>query len=164
MAIAAPSEIDHDNKKCVVKGSKNFDQNKVQECCLSNGGGSDTGKGPKQLTCTLYKTNEGKFRQCVEKLNTADSITCKPNTITEPKPKPFDGNSKCTASVFRTGFAKLNECCLQNTGGSDFDGKKRVLKCTLPIAKEGLFRKCCKDTGMATSVDYPLLPPPLYAD
>lgn len=154
LAVAAPPEIDRDNKKCVVKGSKMFDQNKVKECCLSNGGGSDTGKGLQQLTCTLHKTKEQMFRQCVKKLmNAGGPVVCKPNVIVKPPPKPFDGNSKCRASVFKTGFAKLNKCCLENTGGSDFDAKARVLKCTLPISKEGLFRKCCKDTGMATSVD-----------
>ncbi|KAF9960535.1 hypothetical protein BGZ70_008573 [Mortierella alpina] len=154
LAIAAASEIDHDNKKCVVKGSKNFDQNKVQECCLSNGGGSDTGKGPKQLICTIANANEKKFSDCVKNLkDAAGPVSCKPNVIVEPTPPPFDGNSKCRASVFRTGFAKLNECCLKNMGGSDFDDKKRVLNCRLPIGKEGYFRKCCKDTGMATSVD-----------
>ncbi|KAF9568876.1 hypothetical protein EC968_002810 [Mortierella alpina] len=155
LAVAAPSEVDRDNKQCVVKSrSKYFSQNKVQNCCLSNGGGSDTGKGPKQLTCTVSNSREQKFLECIEGLGREGGpVYCKPNVIVKPTPRPFDGNSKCRASVFRTGFAKLNECCLQNMGGSKFNDKERYLACTLPISKEGNFRKCCKDTGMATSVD-----------
>ncbi|KAG0036528.1 hypothetical protein BGZ82_004094 [Podila clonocystis] len=65
----------------------------------------------------------------------------------------FDGNSKCSISGFRPSFSKINECCLKNMGGSDFDKKKRSLKCRLPIGREGLMRKCVKDLGFATVVN-----------
>ncbi|KAG0230220.1 hypothetical protein BGW42_001087 [Actinomortierella wolfii] len=63
----------------------------------------------------------------------------------------FDGNSKCEVQGFKIGPTKIVNCCLKNMGGSDIQGK--VIKCTLPIGKEGWFRKCVKDTGYATVVD-----------
>ncbi|KAG0248697.1 hypothetical protein BG011_009996 [Mortierella polycephala] len=65
--------------------------------------------------------------------------------------RQFDGNSKCQVQGFKISFTKVNECCLRNMGGSDF--KDRTLFCTLPIGKEGYFRKCVKDLGYATVVD-----------
>ncbi|KAF9271609.1 hypothetical protein BGZ74_005870, partial [Mortierella antarctica] len=65
----------------------------------------------------------------------------------------FDGNSKCSISGFRPSFSKINECCLKNTGGSDFDKKKSTLKCRLSIGHEGPMRKCVKDVGFATVVN-----------
>ncbi|KAG0352305.1 hypothetical protein BG005_008253 [Podila minutissima] len=64
----------------------------------------------------------------------------------------FDGNSKYSISGFRPSFSKINECCLKNTGGSDFD-KKNTLKCRLPIGREGPMRKCVKDLGFASVVN-----------
>ncbi|KAK3806542.1 MAG: hypothetical protein JOS17DRAFT_822869 [Linnemannia elongata] len=52
----------------------------------------------------------------------------------------FDGNSKCEISAFRPSWTKLNECCLKNMGGSDFDKQKNHLNCRLPIGKEGPMR------------------------
>ncbi|KAJ2963239.1 hypothetical protein NQZ79_g1736 [Umbelopsis isabellina] len=63
----------------------------------------------------------------------------------------FDGNSKCDVKGFKISFSKVNECCLKKTGGSYFHDD--TLTCTLPIKKEGPFRKCVKDLGFATSVD-----------
>ncbi|KAF9337479.1 hypothetical protein BG006_004506 [Podila minutissima] len=74
----------------------------------------------------------------------------KPSSFEAARSK-FDGNSKCSISVFRPLFSKINECCLKNTGGFDFD-KKSTLKCRLPIGREGSMRKCVKDLGFATVV------------
>ncbi|KAF9367743.1 hypothetical protein CPB97_005366, partial [Podila verticillata] len=65
----------------------------------------------------------------------------------------FDGNSKCSISGFKPSFSKINECCLKNMGGSDFDKKKNALKCRLPIGREGPMRKCIKGLGYATVVN-----------
>ncbi|KAG0096250.1 hypothetical protein BGZ93_004834 [Podila epicladia] len=65
----------------------------------------------------------------------------------------FDGNSKCSISGFRPSFSKINDCCLKNMGGSDVDKKKSILKCRLPIGREGPMRKCVKDLGFATVVN-----------
>ncbi|KAF9402813.1 hypothetical protein BGZ94_004804 [Podila epigama] len=65
----------------------------------------------------------------------------------------FDGNSKCQIAGFKISFSKVTECCLKNMGGSEFDGKKRVVNCVLPIGREGRMRKCVKDLGYATAVD-----------
>ncbi|KAG0366390.1 MAG: hypothetical protein J3R72DRAFT_445127 [Linnemannia gamsii] len=64
----------------------------------------------------------------------------------------FDGNSKCSISGFKPSFSKIEDCCLKNMGGSDFNKKKRSLKCKLPIGREGRMRKCVKDLGYATVV------------
>ncbi|CAM0141663.1 unnamed protein product [Umbelopsis sp. WA50703] len=63
----------------------------------------------------------------------------------------FDGNAKCDVQGFKISFSKVTECCLKNVGGSYFHDN--TLTCTLPISKEGPFRKCVKDLGFATSVD-----------
>ncbi|KAI9283745.1 hypothetical protein BC943DRAFT_99359 [Umbelopsis sp. AD052] len=63
----------------------------------------------------------------------------------------YDGNSKCEVQGFKISFSKVSDCCLKNTGGSNFENS--TLYCTLPIKKEGRFRKCVKDLGFATSVD-----------
>ncbi|KAG0352304.1 hypothetical protein BG005_008252 [Podila minutissima] len=74
--------------------------------------------------------------------------------IAAPAPDAdFDGNSKCTISAFKPSWSKLNECCLQNMGGSDFDKEKRRINCRLPIGNEGSMRKCVKDLGFASVVD-----------
>ncbi|KAG0022065.1 hypothetical protein BGZ81_008689 [Podila clonocystis] len=65
----------------------------------------------------------------------------------------FDGNSKCEISAFRPSWTKINECCLKNMGGSDFDKEKNHLNCRLPIGNEGLMRKCVKDLGFASVVE-----------
>ncbi|KAF9210886.1 hypothetical protein BGZ59_008801 [Podila verticillata] len=65
----------------------------------------------------------------------------------------LSGDSKCSISGFKPSFSKINECCLKNMGGSDFDKKKNVLKCRLPIGREGPMRKCVKDLGFATVVN-----------
>ncbi|KAG0084004.1 hypothetical protein BGZ92_010288 [Podila epicladia] len=65
----------------------------------------------------------------------------------------FDGNSKCTISAFKPSWSKLNECCLKNMGGSDFEKEKKRLNCRLPIGNEGPMRKCVKDLGYASVVD-----------
>ncbi|KAG0036527.1 hypothetical protein BGZ82_004093 [Podila clonocystis] len=67
--------------------------------------------------------------------------------------KAFDGNSKCVISAFKPSWSKINECCLKNMGGSEFDKKKNHLKCKLPISREGPMRKCVKDLGYASVVD-----------
>jgi hypothetical protein len=63
----------------------------------------------------------------------------------------FDGNSICEVQGFKISFSKVSECCLKNTGGSNFENN--TLYCTLPVSKEGPFRKCVKDLGYATSVE-----------
>lgn len=75
-----------------------------------------------------------------------------------PAPVPvadaaLSGDSKCSISGFKPSFSKINECCLKNMGGSDIDDKKHVLKCRLPIGREGPMRKCVKDLGFATVVN-----------
>ena len=62
-----------------------------------------------------------------------------------------DGNSICEVQGFKVSFSKISECCLNNTGGSNFENN--TLYCTLPISKEGSFRKCVKSLGYATSVE-----------
>jgi hypothetical protein len=66
-------------------------------------------------------------------------------------PRPFDGNAKCEVQGFKINYSKVTDCCLKNVGGSNF--KDSTVYCTLPIGKEGYFRKCVKDLGYATSVD-----------
>ncbi|KAF9368191.1 hypothetical protein CPB97_004875 [Podila verticillata] len=75
-----------------------------------------------------------------------------------PVPAPvadaaLSGDSKCSISGFKSSLSKINECCLKNMGGSDFDKKKNALKCRLPIGREGPMRKCVKDLGFATVVN-----------
>ncbi|KAI1297791.1 hypothetical protein EDD11_006924 [Mortierella claussenii] len=65
----------------------------------------------------------------------------------------YDGNSKCQVSGFKPSFSKIEKCCLDLMGGSNFDKDHRRLGCTLPIKNEGPFRKCVKDLGYATVVD-----------
>ncbi|KAG0366391.1 hypothetical protein BGX24_003714, partial [Mortierella sp. AD032] len=72
-------------------------------------------------------------------------------TLAAPKhAKAFDGNSKCVISAFKPSWTKINECCLKNMGGSDFDKEKNSLNCRLPIRREGPMRKCVKDLGYAS--------------
>lgn len=65
--------------------------------------------------------------------------------------KGFDGNAKCDVMGFKISFSQVTDCCLKKMGGSYFHDD--TLTCTLPIKKEGPFRKCVKDLGFATSVD-----------
>ncbi|KAF9313584.1 hypothetical protein BGZ91_006256 [Linnemannia elongata] len=65
----------------------------------------------------------------------------------------FDGNAKCEISAFRPSWSKINDCCLNNMGGSDFDQEKNHLNCRLPINNEGFLRKCVKDLGFAAAVE-----------
>ncbi|KAK9766850.1 hypothetical protein K7432_003746 [Basidiobolus ranarum] len=62
-----------------------------------------------------------------------------------------DVNSVCSVYGFKVSFSKIKECCLQNMGGSNFQGNHLI--CTLPTVNEGLFRRCVKKLGYATSVD-----------
>ncbi|KAI8577140.1 hypothetical protein K450DRAFT_253801 [Umbelopsis ramanniana AG] len=50
----------------------------------------------------------------------------------------YDGNSICEVQGFKISFSKVSDCCLKNTGGSNF--KNNTLYCTLPVSKEGSFR------------------------
>ncbi|KAG2171647.1 hypothetical protein INT43_008373 [Umbelopsis isabellina] len=65
--------------------------------------------------------------------------------------KGWDGNAKCDVKGFKISFQKVTDCCLKKNGGSWFHDD--TLTCTLPIRKEGPFRKCVKDLGFATAVD-----------
>ncbi|KAF9291716.1 hypothetical protein BGZ88_006770 [Linnemannia elongata] len=69
----------------------------------------------------------------------------------------FDGNSKCVISAFKPSWSKINDCCLKNMGGSDFDKKKNHLNCRLPIGREGYMRKCVKDLHYASVVEWSIL-------
>ncbi|KAF9210885.1 hypothetical protein CPC16_011458 [Podila verticillata] len=80
------------------------------------------------------------------------SLAVLASTLAAPSLK-FDGNSKCVISGFRPAWSKINECCLQNMGGSEFDPIKNNLRCTLPIGREGPMRRCVRSLGFATVVD-----------
>ncbi|KAG0352306.1 hypothetical protein BG005_008254 [Podila minutissima] len=41
--------------------------------------------------------------------------------VSEVTRSKFDGNSKYSISGFRPSFSKIDECCLRNAGGYDFD-------------------------------------------
>ncbi|KAF9372642.1 hypothetical protein CPB97_001106 [Podila verticillata] len=80
------------------------------------------------------------------------SLALLASVLAAPSAK-FDGNSKCVISGFRPVWSKINECCLKNMGGSEFDKKDNSLKCTLPIGREGFMRRCVMDLHYATVVD-----------
>lgn len=63
----------------------------------------------------------------------------------------WNGNAKCDVKGYRINFGRVKDCCLRTNGGSWFHHD--TLTCTLPIKKEGPFRKCVKNLGYATSVD-----------
>ncbi|KAG0260961.1 hypothetical protein BGZ95_004323 [Linnemannia exigua] len=64
-----------------------------------------------------------------------------------------DGNAKCEVSAFRPDWSKITKCCLDNTGGSNFDRDDNELQCTLPLGKLPMFVKCVKGLGYASTID-----------
>ncbi|KAF9300388.1 hypothetical protein BGZ74_007932 [Mortierella antarctica] len=47
--------------------------------------------------------------------------------VSEATRSKFDGNSKYSISGFRPSFSKIDECCLRNAGGYDFDMEESTL-------------------------------------
>ncbi|CAO3615788.1 unnamed protein product [Cunninghamella echinulata] len=63
-----------------------------------------------------------------------------------------DDLATCNVTGFKISYAKINECCLSNMGGSDSFADHLV--CRLYIRSEGLFRRCVQRLGYAVSIDF----------
>ncbi|KAF9972224.1 hypothetical protein BGZ73_004684 [Actinomortierella ambigua] len=71
-------------------------------------------------------------------------------TPTPPSAAPkFDGYSKCQVTGFKLS-SPVAKCCTQNHGTSQIVGK--VVRCRVPIGREGYYRKCIYDLHYSTTV------------
>ncbi|KAF8969286.1 hypothetical protein BGZ46_010705 [Entomortierella lignicola] len=73
LAIMADPRPFDGNSRCQVQGFK-VSFSKINECCLTNMGGSDFKRNT--LFCTLPIHNEGPFRKCVKDLGYATVVDC----------------------------------------------------------------------------------------